>query len=116
MKKNMLIMFVVIACAAIASSAFAGITISTGNTTMIGGANFVPSTNVSLTASADDTHYCVTSAHSSSLLQSSGREWGSYTGGASAIYYKSTAAISTLDSCGSTNSDLPGGVASWQAQ
>ena len=120
MKKNILLTALVIACLAMAMPAFASpTTITTSNTTQIGGANFVPSTNVSLSAYSGPAGaaiaYSVTSVHSSSLNNSAGREWGSFTGGASAIYYKSCDTKTALDAT-TSSTDLPGGYASWTAQ
>jgi hypothetical protein len=120
MKKNILFTVLVIACIAMALPAFASpTTITTGNTTQIGGANFVPSTNVSLSAYSGPAGaaiaYAVTSVHSSSLNNAAGREWGSFTGGASAIYYKSCEGKTALDAT-DKETDLPGGYGSWTAQ
>lgn len=119
MKKNILLTALVITCMAMALPAFATTSITTGNTTQIGGANFVPSTNVSLSATSGPatgpTAYSVTSVHASSLSNAAGREWGSYSGGASAIYYKACTNISILDAT-TTATDLPGGFATWTAQ
>ena len=72
MKKNILLTALVITCMAMALPAFATTSITTGNTTQIGGANFVPSTNVSLSATSGPatgpTAYSVTSVHASSLV------------------------------------------------
>ncbi len=119
MKKKILLTALVIACMAMALPAFAATTIDTAHTTQIGGANFVPSTNVTLSAlsgpNTGPTNYSVSSVHSSSIAQTSGRAWASYTGGASAIYY--TVNPPSLGAVAATAYDaLPSGVSNWQAQ
>ena len=114
MKKTLITLLAVITCIAMASSVFAAITISTGNTTKIGGANFVPSTNVSVCPTAITTAYCASAVHKSSTgpSASGGREWGTYTAGASAIFYKDAttlAAGSECEACAS-ESALPSGT------
>lgn len=85
MKKNMLIIRVVIACLLIAMPAF-GVTpiTSTDETkTVIGGASFVPSTSVVVSAAAlpstDATNpntYAVTAVHGGSIAKEAGKGFG----------------------------------------
>jgi hypothetical protein len=76
MKKYIMITLV-IAIVAVAAPVFAA---SYGpgasNTTAIAGANFVPSTSVTVQATATATNYCVTSSHASSLGNAAGKQWG----------------------------------------
>ncbi len=114
MKKTIITLLAVITCLVAASSVFAaGIVIDTGNTTMIGGANFVPSTNVSVCPTSIATAYCASSVHKSSTgpSASGGREWGTYTAGATAIYYKDATTLAAGSQCEACNSEaiLPGG-------
>lgn len=120
MKKNILFTAFVIACMTMALPAFAAnpTTIDTAHTTQIGGADFVPSTNVTLSAFSGPTGaataYSVSSVHSSSIAQSSGRAWASYTGGASAIFYTNNP--TSLSAVAATAYDaLPTG-ATWTPQ
>jgi hypothetical protein len=120
MKKNILLTVFVIVCIAMALPAFASpTTITTAATTQIGGANFVPSTNVTISAYSgplgNATNYAVSSVHGSSIAQSSGRAWASFTGGASAIYY-STNPPSFGAVAADSATTLPSGVSNWQAQ
>ncbi len=99
MKKSILIVFTVMVCVVLAASAFAaGTPITPTSTTNIAGANFVPSTNVTLDAMSDTKDYCAVSAHAQSLGNAAGREWGTGTQAASAIYYIQPAP-STLTTC-----------------
>lgn len=83
MKKSLLVAFVSIACLVMVSSAFALTTLTTAASTVIGGAAVVPSTNVSVYATAlpssDLTHpntYCVTTVHGMSLGVAAGKAYG----------------------------------------
>ena len=98
MKKHILIILAVVVCMALSSPVFAAVTISTSSTTQIAGANFVPSTNVTLKAISDTKNYCATSAHAQALGNSAGREWATTTAAASAMYYKQPAPA-TQDAC-----------------
>ncbi len=113
MKKTIITLLAVITCLVMASSVFAAITINTGNTTAIGGANFVPSTNVSVCPYAISTAYCASSVHKSSTgpSASGGREWSTYTAGATAIYYKDATTLPAGSECEACNDSatLPGG-------
>ncbi len=86
MKRYVLVAFVAIISIAIAAPAFAaGQVFGPGatNTTMIGGANFIPSTNVYVSAvalpSTDATNpntYCVSSVHGASVNNAAGKAYG----------------------------------------
>jgi hypothetical protein len=118
MKKTFITLVVIIACITMASSVFAAITISTGNTTKIGGANFVPSTNVSICPTAVATAYCASSVHKSSTgpSASGGREWGTYTGGASAIFYTDATLLAAGAECDACQSESQMPNRTWTAQ
>ena len=76
--KKYIVITLAFAFLAMASSAFAaGTTFGPGssNTTAIAGANFIPSTSVQVNANANNTNYCVTSLHNSSLAQAAGKQW-----------------------------------------
>ena len=98
MKKTILIAFAVTLCLAVSMSVFAEVTINTSATTNIAGANFVPSTNVTIRAVSDTANYCATSMHSNAAGASSGREWATATSAASSIFFKQPAP-SAIEGC-----------------
>ncbi len=114
MKRHMLVAFVAITCIAIASPAFAVQSFTTTSTTVIGGANFVPSTNVTVSAvalpSTDATNpntYCVTSVHGASVNQSAGRAYGALSSESGIEVLVAPATVATV-ACTSTTA-LPSG-------
>ncbi len=108
MKKTILIAFAVALCLAMSMSVFAEVTINTVNTTNIAGANFVPSTNVSIRATSDTVNYCATSMHSNAASAAAGREWASATNSASSIFFKQPAPAA-IEGC-SDASTVPSGM------
>ncbi len=108
MKKTILIAFAVALCLAMSMSVFAEVTINTQTTTNIAGANFVPSTNVTIRATSDTANYCATSMHSNAASAAAGREWGTATVAASSIFFKQPAPAA-IEGCGDA-STLPGGM------
>ena len=105
MKKYM-VFALVIAFVAVASSAFAAQTFTTTQTTQIAGAKFVPSTSVSLNASANDTNYCVTTLHASSLNNAAGKQWAALNTASTISYLLNPA---TFALC-TTQTALPSGT------
>ena len=99
MKKTILVAFAVALCLAMSMSVFAEVTINTAATTNIAGANFVPSTNVTIRATSDTSNYCATSMHANAAGASSGREWATATNAASSIFFKQPAP-SAIEGCG----------------
>ncbi len=92
MKKSILIIFVVIACVAMmAPAVFAGTAFTNTSSTVLGSVVFTPSTNVVVNAQATDgtdatnpNQYCVTSWHTSSANQPSGKQYAALSSGGAA--------------------------------
>lgn len=102
MKKNILIVMMVITCMALATPASAAVfngKVGTKEavTTVIGGASFIPSTGVYVSVFSDDTAYCVTSVHASSLGNEAGRQYGSLS--TEATIYSTVAPGTEIDKC-----------------
>jgi len=108
--KKYIVITLVIAFVAAASSAFAaGTNFTPTSTTQIAGANFIPSTSVTLNASAIDTNYCVTTLHASSAAQAAGKQWGALNTDSTIKFIQP--APSTIAACGSATA-MPSGT--WQ--
>ena len=83
MKRTLMLAFVAVACLVIAAPAFAVQSYTPTSTTIIGGASFVPSTNVTVSAAAlpstDATNpntYCVATVHGAVVGSAAGKAYG----------------------------------------
>jgi hypothetical protein len=119
MKKYVLVALIAMACMIMAIPAFAAHTFTPSDTTVIGGANFVPSTNVNVSAAAlpsSDTSnpntYCVTAVHGASVNQTAGRAYGALSSQSGIDVLN---APTNVSSCACTDSiSLPTGFAAVQ--
>ena len=95
MKKIMLILVVVIVCAAMAAPAFAVTTFGMGGaaSTVFAGATFAPSTGVTVIAISTNTAYAVQAVHNSSLGQAAGKMYGATSSDSTIKYLLAPAAV-----------------------
>ncbi len=121
-------MLVIIVCVMAASAAFAGdgsgATFTTTQSTVLGTVVFTPSTNVSVSAFSNDgagnppNVYCAASWHSSSLNQSSGKEFAAISDGGAAnlttgIVYTLLTSITTGHPCTAATAWPAQGATGW---
>jgi hypothetical protein len=113
MKKLLLVTILIVICLSVTGQAFAAaITITPSNTTVIGGATFRPSTNVSLSVYSVATGYCASSVHASAINQTAGKQYAT-TNTQSIIQSKAAPATGTVpDACSDTT--VPGTDTDWQ--
>jgi hypothetical protein len=114
MKKILLVSLLTVLCLSMASMAFAAaITITPSQATVIGGATFKPSTNVSLSVYSIATGYCATSVHASAIKQTAGKEFGTLSTGA-IIQSKTAPTSGTVPTACTAADSLPGNATDWQ--